>query len=189
MVLYDSSVSIGPLRQGELLSGLLELRFDASMVSKASLSDPTPPAERVEHPWTIILSPDCDLEWDFNARQGEANTATKGLSHILMCDLEDLAALQIDSRVQKSQRQTQLIKQNRDERYHYLRSAHTEDGQTLPDFFVDFKRVFSVHADYLYAVVEQDLVRRHGFLKPPWIQDLSHRFTYFLGRVGLPDGQ
>ena len=186
---YDPSVPHSQFRQGEVLRGLLELRFDSAQLSEASFASPTPPAERQAHPWTIILSPDCDLEWDFNARQGEANVGTKQLSHVLLCDLEDLGALQADGRVPKSQRLTQLVTQNRDERYHHLPSAVTQDGQLITYFFVDFKRVFSLHVDYLYAVTDKGFVERCGFLKAPWLQHLAHRFTYFLGRVGLPDAE
>ena len=187
---YDPSVPNSQFRQGEVLSGLLELRFDAALLSEESFLDSsTAPAERLTHPWTIILSPDCDLQWDFAARQGEANIEAKCLSHVLLCDLEELAALQA-GRIPKTSRDKDLITQNRNERFHFLPSSETQGGsQTHPDYFVDFKRVFSEHIDYLYAVTEKEFVMRCGFLKSPWVQHLADRFTYFLGRVGLPDSE
>ena len=184
---YEISVPGNQFQQGEVLSGLLELRFDATQVSQETLYSLTPPAERQEHPWTIILSPSCDLEWDYKARYGEAAIGTKAMKHIFLCDLEDFRALKDDGRLQNSATMTKLVRQNRDERYHYLISAGTGEGQSLPEFFIDFKRVFSVHIEYLYAVVDKDLVIRRGTLMTPWIQHLADRFTYFLGRVGLPD--
>lgn len=133
-VKYESAVPGSQFRQGEVLRGLLELQFDADEVSEESLHSKTPPATRHEHPWTILLSPDCDLEWDFRARNGEANPATKKMSHILLCDLEDLGALHGDGRIQHASGPTKLVRQNRDARFHHLESADTEYGQQLPDF-------------------------------------------------------
>ncbi len=184
---YEPSVPNKHFRQGEVLSGLSELRFDADRLSAETYGSSTPPAEWQTHPWTIILSADYDLQWDFVARQGEANAEAKYLSHVLLCDLEDLAALQA-GRIPRTSRDRDLVTQNRNERYHCLPAVVAQNGvQELPEFLVDFKRVFSVHVEYLYAVTEAGFVRRCGFLAPPWVQHLADRFTYFLGRVGLPD--
>ncbi len=186
-VLYNSAPPPREqFRQGEVLGSLAELQFDATQVSEETLRSPEPPAIWHIHPWVIILSPDCDLEWDHKARLEQENIDTKTIAHVLLCDLEDLDALRQSNRVMQS-RQQNLVVDNRDERYHHIPQAHTDSGAQLNEFFVDFKRTFSVPTDYLYALARQELVTRHGFLKAPWVQHLADRFTYFLGRVGLPD--
>ena len=45
------------------------------------------------HPLVIVLSPECDLEWDYQARKDESVQDTKMMSHVLLCDLEDRAVL------------------------------------------------------------------------------------------------
>ena len=71
---------------------------------------------------------------------------------------------------------------------HFLDSNKTDNGTDVVEFFLDFKRVFTVSNEFIYAATEQGLMMRHGCLDQPWVQHLTHRFTFFLGRVGLPDG-
>lgn len=186
--LYNPTSADGPLRQGDILEGLIELRPDVSGSIVEVVASEHPPVERVRHPWAIILSPDCDLEWDFEARRGHAQAETKQVSHILLCDLEDES--QIRAVRVKGNEQFRWAKGNRDERYHYLpQSRITASQDELAEYFIDFKRVFSLPTEYLLSVLNIGLVTRHGYLRPPWVQHLADRFTYFLGRVGLPDPQ
>ena len=183
--LYASSTDNGPLRQGEILEGVREIRFIVSADLASDLRGPSVPAHIVGHPWTVVLNPDCDLEWDFRARQGDARMETKRVEQVLLCDLEDESQLN-PSRISEK-RLFDLAKGNRDERYHYLPLSQCDDGRDLTEFFIDFKRLFSLRPDFLYAAIQQGIVVRHGVLTAPWVQHLADRFTYFLGRVGLPD--
>jgi len=184
MVLYSSPDESGPLRQCEVLEGVRELRFDASEVTVENIDNDAPPAVRVFHPWTIVLSPDCDLEWDFFSRQSTASSTSKLISHILLCDLGDEATVR---QVVNSQKDFQRAKENREERFHHIASSKTDDGHPIGEFFIDFKGMFSIPTDYLYHVIGLGIATRHGVLIPPWAQHLTDRFTYYLGRVGLPD--
>jgi len=187
-VLYLASDQDGQLRQGEVIEAIRELRFNLTNISEETIGAQSLLVDRVDHPWTIVLSPDCDLDWDFKARMGLLEQpSTKRISHVLLCDLEDESALRAE-RVTTSKNRA-LVKENRDERYHFIPSGEVENASILPEFYVDFKRVFALPADYIYAVAESNLVTRHGFLKVPWVQHLAHRFTYFLGRVALPDSE
>ena len=137
------------------------------------------------HPLTIVLSPDCDLEWDFKARKEGDVSVAKLISHVLLCDLEDERALRDDRSMNSSI--FRMVKQNRDERYHYLQASSTESGSALDDYYIDFKRMFALPTEYITHESDAGRIRRLGILRAPWTQDLTHRFTYFLGRVGLPD--
>ncbi len=161
-----------------------ELRLDLTRAKPEDLARPTMPAARYLHPWVIVLSPDCDLDWDFKARFGTARSTTKVISHVLLCDLEDEA--QMVGRIQGS-RHKELIKGNRDERFHYLEATNASDTEGLPAFYLDFKRVFSVPTDNVYWLCSNAVAQRQGVLVGPWIQHLADRFTYFLGRVALPE--
>ena len=183
---YVASDLGGPLRQGEILSGIQELRFDASRLAKRSFHLKRPWSERASHPWSIVLSPACDLEWDFQYRQKPGESENKRLTHLLLCDLEDEASVRDGSRI-KNRSDRDKAKSNREERWHYLPAGTADDGRRLVEFYVDFKRLFSVQTEFVYAAVNLGLILRNGYLKGPWVQHLSHRFTYFLGRVGLPD--
>ena len=183
--LYSTSPELGPLRQGEILRGVSELTFDLAELPEDISSGSSVKVRVKQHPLTIVLSPDCDLEWDYRARTEDANPDTKIISHVLLCDLEDEGAWRA-SRV-RSSRDFRRVTENRDERYHYLPNNQTTQGHPLKNLYIDFKRLFAVQTDYLINLTDAKQIERLGILKPPWVQHLSHRFTFFLGRVGLPD--
>ena len=175
------------------MEGVREIRFDSSQLTKRVFSRNRSFTERIEHPWTIVLSPDCDLEWDFKARNDNTIPQTKLMNNIILCSLESEGSvasgegLRGDFRI-KNSGDRERVKSNRDERYHFLDSNKTDNGTDVVEFFLDFKRVFTVSNEFIYAATEQGLMMRHGCLDQPWVQHLTHRFTFFLGRVGLPDG-
>ena len=184
--LYDESPTNGPLRQGEILKGIREVRFKEIDVPDEITSELiSVPIEVHIHPRAIVLSPDCDLHWDYHARQGGDSPGTKLMSHVLLCDLEDEAALR-EARVPSS-KQRRMIKQNRDERYHYFRLSETDSGSAIDEFYIDFKKMFALPTEYIFHESDTRRIGRIAVLRPPWNQHLIDRFTYFLGRVGLPD--
>ena len=169
-----------------------EVIFDLEDLPQDVSSGNTVRVRVKQHPLTIVLSPDCDLEWDYSARGEDANPGTKLISHVLLCDLEDTGALRPVTRSSPLNRinssdHLKWVKGNRDERFHYIQPSSTDLGSPLQEFYIDFKRLFAVQTDYLIKLSEEGQVERMGILKPPWIQHLSHRFTFFLGRIGLPD--
>ena len=182
MPLYSN----GSLRQGEILEGIRELSFDTSRLSQGSFQMRRPWSELASHPWSIVLTPACDLEWDFQFRQNPDESETKRVSHLLLCDLEDEFGIRDGSRI-KNNGDRDKAKSKREERWHYLSAGLSDDGQELVEYYIDFKRLFSVPIEFVYAATRLGLVQRHGYLKPPWVQHLTHRFAYFMGRVGLPD--
>ena len=190
--LYVESPDSGALRQGEVLRGVNEVTFDLEDIPAEIHSEHTVKVGVKQHPLTIVLSPDCDLEWDYRSRKEDANSATKLISHVLLCDLEDegkLRPVRKSSPLNRVISSTHLnwVKRNRDERFHYIRPSGATTDFSLQDFYVDFKRLFAVQTEYLIRLTEEGQIERLGVLKPPWVQHLSHRFTFFLGRVGLPD--
>lgn len=185
---YILSDSDGSLRQGEILEGIRELSFDTSQLSQRSFQMKRPWSERVSHPWSIVLTPDCDLEWDFLSRLIPGDSENKRVNHLLLCDLEDRFSIERDGRI-KNSGELNRARTYREERWHYLPASLTDDGQDLVEFYIDFKRLFSVPIEFVYAAMHLGLIQRHGYLNTPWVQHLTHRFTYFLGRVGLPDEQ
>ena len=185
--LYDDSPDTGALRQGEILEGVREIKFKLGCLPGEIVTgeETTLPVQIQTHNRTIVLSPDCDLEWDYHARKDKNNNDTKLMSHVLLCDLEDEATMRAQ-RVPSSNI-FRIVRQNRDERYHFLRAGKTGSGSKIPDYYIDFKRMFALPAEYVTNESESGSIKRLGVLRPPWNQHLSHRFTFFLGRVGLPD--
>ena len=186
--LYIQSPGSGSLRQGEILQDVNEVTFKLEELPPNISTGMNVRIEIKRHPRTIILSPDCDLEWDYQARIGESDPDTKLMSHVLLCDLEDAATLRETGRV-KNRREFDRVRGNREERYHYLQASHTGSGYQIEEFYVDFKRLFALPAEYVVHESEAGKITRLSVLKSPWIQHLTHRFTFFLGRIGLPDNE
>jgi hypothetical protein len=107
-------------RQGEILSAVVQTRLDL-----ATLDTPTEGYVRVRHPFTVILTQDCDLEQDFSARRGHV-AADKQIPGILFCEVataEDLYGF-----VKQTNRKLwDRIRINKDERYHFLQKVEPAD--------------------------------------------------------------
>lgn len=177
------SPEAGCFRQGEILSHVIQLHVDP-----ASLEDPEGQSfEERTHPFAVILTQDCDLDWDFQTRTAEMTADTrkrKHLPNILLCELFEVDTL----KPQYNSNLWQRISRNQDERFHYLAACHGQDdrkGAGLPVLVVDFKRVFSIPTEELYKRVTSGLERRTT-LSIPFSQDLANRFGCYMLRVALP---
>ena len=171
-------------RQGEIIGDLFELRPKVTEGDTIDVKQATE-VERIDHPYAIVVSQDCDLEWDYKARQGQASD-DKFLTHILFCCLyfpdEIRGRPGLDS--------SQLFKrarQNQNERYHHFDQAPTDDTeQVLPEFYADFKTTFSLPVGFAYTLLSGGYATRLGFLSSPHLQDFMHKLCNFLGRVAIP---
>lgn len=170
------------LRQAEVIADLYELRpqIPAGDNVQPDKFDP------IDHPYSVVVSQDCDLEWDYKARQSQAPTH-KLLEHVLFCALFPV------SEIQDRSGGSQLFKrmrQNQDERYHSLVAAPVNgltDG--LPWLFADFKMIFSLPLAFAYWQITSGQATRKGSLPSPYLEDLIHRLYTFLGRVATPPAQ
>ena len=181
---YCASPSEGPIRQGEILSGLTELRA----VGPTSEEDGDQPAEVVKHPFAVVLTQDCDLDFDFKARQPATTLPHKLLPNILLAEL--WLAEQLRGKHDVNHGVWKRVKQNMDERYHFLPRVEPEDdalGKGFDDdLTIDFKRLFTIGAETLYTCIDTTAQRR-SCLQSPFMQDLSNRFGYYQIRVALPE--
>lgn len=188
--LYIPSVPEEPLRQGEILASILEIRLASGLwIDGAEAS-----FEAVTHPLAIVLSQDCDLTQDFNVREIARQNgqeldlgSDKLLPSTLFCDLED--AEDFLSTAQLNSKEKKRIRQNREERYQYLRTVPASNdsiGAGLPALAVDFKHYFAVPTSDVYAQLKTGLVRRCR-LANPYLEHFSARFSNYLSRVALPE--
>ena len=174
------------LRQGEVIENLIELRplisrGEIKVVKKGASLDMRP----TDHKYAIIVSQDCDLEWDYKASQNEASE-DKLLQHVLFCDLFLLEEIRIRSRLQSDL--FKRVRKNQDERYHRFDKAPVgETGQDLPELCADFKATFSLPIEFVYSLTSSGQVTRKGFLPTPYLQDFIQRLYSFLGRVAIPE--
>jgi hypothetical protein len=142
------------------------------------------------HPYSVILSQDCDLEQDMKARCKE-NTSDKIVPAVLFCEVflaESIRNPKAED-YEMNSKFWQKIKQNKDERYHFLQRVESECdsfGEGIPELCIDFKRFFTVPTDELYKRIEIGESRRRCILESPYLEHLSSRFAYYLSRVALP---
>lgn len=191
---YVLSPTIGELRQGEILSDVWEHQTD------------NPPVELPEgsavglhsdlHPRLMVMTAECDLVWDYQARlelrkQGEPGQSARDhpslIPHILLCDLYEEP--EIRARPTINSAIWTRIRQNQDERYHHLQPAPIEaiPESGLPDLYLDFKKTLTLPTHRLYEALESSQIRRSAVLPPVFLQSLMQRFYSFLGRVGVPE--
>lgn len=188
MVVYSISPDTGPLRQGEILSDLVEVRLAAECLRP----DAEPLIEEIFHPYAVVLTQDCDLEWDFRYRRtadpaDQGRLANKTVPHILLCQADAAERLRGNQNIKSDI--WRRISRNLDERYHILPEVSKELDRLskgIPALALDFKRVFTIPTDELYYRLRFGAQRR-CFLRSPFLQSLSSRFAYFLGRVALPE--
>lgn len=157
-----------------------------------------------EFPYAVALSQECDLDQDHKRRElirasassgepgsGEALDYGSMVLSVLVCPAylaesfkegSHLRSLNWKIKVKGGALWTQ-IKANQHARYHYL--AACPDLQ-VPEAVVDFKHFFTLPTELIYSKYNRSLyyIAR---LTVPFREDLSHRFAFFLSRIGLPD--
>jgi hypothetical protein len=193
---YDETGVGGPLRQGEVLGPVLHheavfpprrIPAESDVVVRSTLLD-----------LVILLSPDCDLTWDYEMRFVDfwdeqehpiidPSAHSRSVDQVLMCRLHSYG--EIRPRFQSEGDVWGRVAGNQDERYHHLDGAPVGDGSGLylHGLFIDFKKVMSMPTDQLYDGVLAGDIERVALLPAYYIHDLIHRFYGFLSRVALPD--
>lgn len=182
--IYLPSTSGAPaqLRQGEILSNIIQTYLDLKTLGREEIS-----VLPKIHPYTIILSQDCDMEQDFKARRDQ-DKRDKLIPNILFCEVVTAEQLKQSPGGMNSSIWGR-VKVNKDERYQFLQriaSAQDAMGEGLPELAVDFKRYFTIPADEVYRRVELGEALRRCVLSSPSLEHFCSRFAYYLSRVALP---
>ena len=198
------------LRQGEIISNLVEFKLRTSEAKSINDVSEKGKADQITHQYVIVVSQDCDLEWDYKARSEEASE-DKLLTHILFCALFPLDEVRNRGRLKSEL--WKRVGQNQDERYHHLDEAllisteqctnefvadihkmSTEDfhkkygtEEIVPELIADFKTTFSLPNEFAYWLVASGQANRKGALFSPYLEDFMHRLYGFLGRVATPE--
>lgn len=141
-------------------------------------------------PYAIVMTQDCDLNSDFINRQPkEPEKHDAYLHNILLCpaynaeklkDGTHLDDLKLTMEYQNSERWG-LIKRNNNSRYHFL---ERDESLQIPEAVVDFKHYYTIPRDAIYEKMNGHCI---GTVSELFRESLSQRFTYYIGRIGLPD--
>ena len=163
--IYISSHQDDPIRQGEILSALIQSRLNID-----SIGSPEPVIDYITHPYAIVISQDCDLDWDHKARQGNAEEH-KLIPNIMFCEVSTAEALR--GRGYQAGINTKTwddIQSNKNERYHFLQAVTLNQdalGEGLPELGIDFKRYFSIPTVEVYLRLNSNEIKRRCCLVSP----------------------
>lgn len=140
-------------------------------------------------PYVVVLTQDCDLEWDYKKRKEASHeNEDKFLESILVCPaflsekvrngkyLSKLEFL-MDS---KNTNEWRKIKINQNPRFHFLKA---DSEIKMPELVIDFKHYYTIPREKVYEVKKD---RYKTSVRKLFREDLSQRFAYFLSRIGLP---
>ncbi len=156
-LVYEPS-SAGQLRQGEVLSNVCQPVTEMVEVEGKIIARTTP----LIHRFAVILSQDCDLEWDFASRNsGDPESNPKNLPNVLFCELSEAAALRNQAGLKSNQ--WSKVKQNNDPRFQFLEGCPTEldaDKSGFRDLAIDFKRYFTLPTTFVYSELQTTAKRR-----------------------------
>jgi hypothetical protein len=185
---YEASQTTGAIRQGEVLGPIV--RHDAAFPPRRIPKETQVTVDSLLVDLVLVLSPDCDLNWDHEMRFVDCwdspDEAAHGVEQVLMCPLQRRG--EIRWRFHKKGDLWDRVDGNHDRRYHHIPGAQVEELELyLHPHFIDFKKAISMPTEQLYDGVLAGDIERVARLPDYYLHHLIHRFYGFLSRVALPD--
>lgn len=143
---------------------------------------------KIYFPYVVVLTQDCDLQWDSEVGVSLKNQDKKLIS-VIVAPLynfehfrvgEHLSELGMKMQNIQSKSAIELIQQNNNPRYHYIKFFDVN----IVDSVIDFKHYFTVNVEYLKKHRKGNYVCQ---VSPLFREQLNLRFANFLSRIGLPE--
>jgi hypothetical protein len=200
---YIAATTGDRLHQGEILTGLVRLRQSIDSIGLEAIA-----VDEVTHPYLIVMTQDCDLAQDADAREVEAiaaqddtrstepefkkrldNAPRLKIENVLFCEAMSTSDMKLTLPPGKDI--WKRIVQNKDERYQCLEvvpSARDLTGMGIPSLGCDFKRFITIPAAEVYKRLQINPTCRRSRLLTPYAEHLLHRFCNFQARIPLPEG-
>jgi hypothetical protein len=161
------------LRQGEVISDLTQYIFDPVT------ENVTP----VLHPYSIVLSQDCDLLRDYESRtSGSGSTVPSVLLYV--ADIASTVRPTIGPDIWRR------VIGNNNERYHIVSAVPVEldlMNQGIVSLIIDFRTFFTMTPEEVYRQCSTGQAHRRCRLEMPYREHLQSRAAFYLQRVGLPN--
>jgi hypothetical protein len=162
------------LRQGEIITGLTQYFYDPV----------TEDVERLIHPYSIILSQDCDLLRDHESRKEGSDGA---LTSVLLYIAEP--AKDVKGSIGGTDIWKRVIANN-NERYHLLSQVPTEldlKAEGMPNLLLDFREFFTLPPEEIYRQCTSGQAVRRCRVDMPYREHLQSRAAFYFQRVMLPE--
>ncbi|BAY94955.1 MULTISPECIES: hypothetical protein [unclassified Tolypothrix] len=185
-LIYRASDEKEALRQGEILTGVIQF---IPVPNEASPELDKTQFKPIIHPYAIVVSQDCDLDWDYKARQ-TTDKQNKLLNSILCCEIYQAQEIRQDRNTyQMNSEKWNLVKTNCNKQFHFFEKIPLECDLTkegLAELTADFKKVFAVDPEFLYYQISINKVQRRSVFVSPYLEDFFQRYYSYHGRVALP---
>ncbi|MBO3457470.1 hypothetical protein G7B40_004140 [Aetokthonos hydrillicola Thurmond2011] len=185
-LIYRASDEKEALRQGEILTGVIQFR---PVPDESSPELDKTQFRPIIHPYAIIVTQDCDLDWDYTARQNQ-DKIYKLLNSVILCEVYTAQDIRYDKTLRINSSDWNLVKSNRHQQFHFFEKVPSNcelSQEGLPELTVDFKKVFAIDAGFLYHQISQHTARRRTVLECPYLEHFSHRYHDYHGRIALPE--
>ena len=182
------SVNVERVSQGDLIK-------DVEFIEYAIEKNGNIEVSKINFPLIIVLTQDCDLNQDHMFRKSDPPKSThdKQLMSVLVAPIYNVEHFYDGKHLSEiglnmepfekrpSKTKNKLFIANEIPRYHHLRFP---DDVPLVESVIDFKHYFSVNVLYIEKLKKTNFV---GKVSELYREDISHRFSAFLSRIGLPD--
>ncbi|MDI9332174.1 MAG: hypothetical protein QM527_12885 [Alphaproteobacteria bacterium] len=178
-------IPVGRIAQGDIIRDIEHIEYAVIKGGTVELS-------KINFPLGIVLTQDCDLEQDHSFRSAEEQKSTqdKYLLSVLVAPLYNVEQVYRGEHLQdlgltmasinKNKTAGQNLRNNETPRFHYLEFP---DEVPVAPAVIDFKHYFSCNVEYLKNHKSLNFVCQ---LSDLYREDVSHRFSSFLSRIGLP---
>jgi len=170
--MYRVSLADGPLRQGEILSNVVQYVYDP-------VEDVT---QGILHDYAILGAQDCDLERAHEALGTDAEPLNGALLFPCSPVPEGRANAGINSKIWAH------TKINANERYQVLQRVPENldlQGAGVPDLLIDFRNYFTLSYAQISHQLQHEELRRHASLEPPYREHFQSRAMSYLARIAL----
>ncbi len=189
------------IHQGDILSNVEYIEY-------ADVIDGNIEISKIKFPKVIVLTQECDSIQDYNNRKDCYEKISNGieiktnqflLSTIVapLYSLDDIVSghhlsniniikdgILTDSPLKYeyiNSDKKKLLKQNKDERYHYLK---IEINGKYVEYVIDFKHYFTINTD---RIIKHKQTNFFVSVQPIFRESINQRFSNFLSRIGLPE--
>lgn len=143
---------------------------------------------------SIVLSQECDLKYDYEARKQRASER-KLIPSIMLCKVFDAEQLftaykELNPGKEKQwKNECKEIINNANFRYQFIERVPANLdilNEGLSEMVVDFKTYYTLPAEFLYWLIEQSISQRRAKFKSPYLENFIQRFFYYQSRIGIP---
>jgi hypothetical protein len=184
---YQLSNPSSALRQGEILTNVTQYNAVLNDIDKQNIDNIA--VQQISHPYAIVVTQDCDLDWDFSARQRNSSIS-KQLNSIILCEISTASDIRnISDKGIMNSGAWDLVKKQQHERFYFFEQIPVEcelEQIGLPELTADFKKLFGIDSVNLYKQLSLGLAKRRTMLASPYLEHFSRRYHSFHGRVALP---